>query len=217
METPLVFGGFSQETVERFGDRFRAMGLTPVAGLGGADPTAVQPEPLVPGSRGERGAGARGSVDGGDLHGDLCRSDAAAGVRASDYAVWAGGYADDQGGGGGYAGLAAECVQDYQYDGDGWGVYGGPGVGDYGAVRGEGADDSGGRWRWRRPRLGTSRRAAKTLHFEVLDNRQLTPSAMLVSVYQSLQANECGGGGDELPGDGRAGGEGAAAGADCRG
>ena len=34
METPLVFGGFSQEAVERFGDRFRAMGLTPVAGLG---------------------------------------------------------------------------------------------------------------------------------------------------------------------------------------
>ena len=50
METPLMFGGFSQETVERFGDRFRAMGLTPVAGLGGADPKAVQPEPLVPGS-----------------------------------------------------------------------------------------------------------------------------------------------------------------------
>ena len=36
--------------MERFGDRFRAMGLTPVAGLGGANPTAVQPEPLVPGS-----------------------------------------------------------------------------------------------------------------------------------------------------------------------
>ena len=30
---------------------------------------------------------------------------------------------------------------------------------------------------------------AKTFHFEVLDNRQLTPSAMLVSVYQSLQTN----------------------------
>jgi len=27
----------------------------------------------------------------------------------------------------------------------------------------------------------------KTFHFEVLDNRQLTPSAMLVSIYQSLQ------------------------------
>jgi hypothetical protein len=30
---------------------------------------------------------------------------------------------------------------------------------------------------------------AKMLHFEVLDNRQLTPSTMLVSVYQSLQTN----------------------------
>jgi hypothetical protein len=29
----------------------------------------------------------------------------------------------------------------------------------------------------------------KTLHFEVLDNRELTPSTMLVSVYQSLQTN----------------------------
>src|ERR1700761_8468586 len=28
IETPLVMGGFNQETVERFGDRFRAMGLT---------------------------------------------------------------------------------------------------------------------------------------------------------------------------------------------
>jgi len=50
METPLMFGGFSQETVERFGDRFRAMGLTPVAGLGGSDAKTAQPEPLVPGS-----------------------------------------------------------------------------------------------------------------------------------------------------------------------
>jgi hypothetical protein len=34
---------------------------------------------------------------------------------------------------------------------------------------------------------GKASSSAKTLHFEVLDNRQLTPSAMLVSVYQSLQ------------------------------
>ena len=50
METPLVFGGFWQEAVDRFGDQFRAMGMTPVAGLGGADATAEQPEPMVPGS-----------------------------------------------------------------------------------------------------------------------------------------------------------------------
>ena len=50
IETPLIFGGFSQEAVDRFGDRFRALGLTPVAGLGGSDPTISQPEPLIPGS-----------------------------------------------------------------------------------------------------------------------------------------------------------------------
>ena len=50
IETPLVFGGFSQEVVDRFGGRFRALGLTPVAGLGGSDAGAKQPEPLIPGS-----------------------------------------------------------------------------------------------------------------------------------------------------------------------
>src|ERR1035441_1713774 len=51
IETALVFGGFSQEAVERFGGRFRALRMTPVAGLGGAaEPGTKQPEPLVPGS-----------------------------------------------------------------------------------------------------------------------------------------------------------------------
>jgi hypothetical protein len=51
IETALVFGGFSQDAVARFGDQFRALGMTPVAGLGGAAPAGTkQPEPLVPGS-----------------------------------------------------------------------------------------------------------------------------------------------------------------------
>jgi hypothetical protein len=51
IETPLVASGVSQDTLDRFGDRFRALGLTPIAGLGGsADPNAKQPEPLIPGS-----------------------------------------------------------------------------------------------------------------------------------------------------------------------
>ena len=94
METPLVFGGFSQETVDRFGDRFRAMGLTPVAGgRSGSDGSAARAAGT--GNGGEPGAGAGGSVDGGDLYGDVCRPEAAPGVRASDYAVWAGTDADD--------------------------------------------------------------------------------------------------------------------------
>ncbi len=50
IEAPLVFGGFSKDAVERFGDRFRGMGLEPVAGLGGVDAAQKQPEPLIPGS-----------------------------------------------------------------------------------------------------------------------------------------------------------------------
>jgi hypothetical protein len=56
IETPLVFSGFSQEAVKLFGDRFRALGLTPVAGLGGSalsgDSSAVPnvTAPLEPGS-----------------------------------------------------------------------------------------------------------------------------------------------------------------------
>jgi len=51
IETALVFGGFSREAVDRFGERFRELGMSPVAGLGGAAAAGTkQPEPLVPGS-----------------------------------------------------------------------------------------------------------------------------------------------------------------------
>ena len=91
METPLVFGGFSQETVERFGDRFRAMGLTPVAGLGGADSDGGAAGAAGAGECGECGAGAGGSVDGGDVHGDVCRSEDGcwrAGIRLRSMGRW---------------------------------------------------------------------------------------------------------------------------------
>ncbi|WP_263418378.1 SpoIVB peptidase S55 domain-containing protein [Terriglobus albidus] len=50
METSLVFTGFSQDTVALFRDRFTALGLNPVAGIGSASPGEKQPEPIVPGS-----------------------------------------------------------------------------------------------------------------------------------------------------------------------
>lgn len=37
IETPLVFSGFSPQAVKAFGARFRNLGLTPVAGLGGSE------------------------------------------------------------------------------------------------------------------------------------------------------------------------------------
>ncbi|WP_419806999.1 SpoIVB peptidase S55 [Terriglobus sp.] len=50
ISTPLVFSGFTPDTLDRFGTNFRALGLEPVSGLGGASPETPQPEPIVPGS-----------------------------------------------------------------------------------------------------------------------------------------------------------------------
>lgn len=50
IEESLVFSGFTPETLTRFGDAFRRVGLEPVAGLGSANPDQHQAAPLVPGS-----------------------------------------------------------------------------------------------------------------------------------------------------------------------
>jgi hypothetical protein len=51
IETPLVFNGYSPEAIKLWQDRFGpSSGLTAVAGIGGASPGKSQPEPLVPGS-----------------------------------------------------------------------------------------------------------------------------------------------------------------------
>ena len=49
IETPLVFSGFSESTLQAFGDKFTAVGVVPVMGAGSVS-GGVQPEPLEPGS-----------------------------------------------------------------------------------------------------------------------------------------------------------------------
>jgi len=49
IETPLVFNGFSEDTVQRFASQFSAAGIVPVMGAGSVS-DAKQPEPLEPGS-----------------------------------------------------------------------------------------------------------------------------------------------------------------------
>jgi hypothetical protein len=46
---PLVFNGFSEETLQRFAPYFKAAGVTPVMGIGSAS-GEKQPEPIEPGS-----------------------------------------------------------------------------------------------------------------------------------------------------------------------
>src|SRR5205085_2498959 len=49
IDTPLVFNGFSEETVRRFAPQFAAVGVVPVMGIGSAS-DQKQPEPIEPGS-----------------------------------------------------------------------------------------------------------------------------------------------------------------------
>ncbi len=49
IETPLVFNGFSDETLQRYAPQFAAAGIVPVMGIGSAS-DRKQPEPIEPGS-----------------------------------------------------------------------------------------------------------------------------------------------------------------------
>jgi hypothetical protein len=50
IETPLVFSGFSPEAIKLWRDNLPASGLTASSGMGGGSSNQPQPEPIVPGS-----------------------------------------------------------------------------------------------------------------------------------------------------------------------
>jgi hypothetical protein len=50
IDTPLVFSGFSPEALALWKEHAPQLGLTPVAGLGGSSSDTPQPEPIIPGS-----------------------------------------------------------------------------------------------------------------------------------------------------------------------
>jgi hypothetical protein len=189
METPLMFGGFSQETVERFGDKFRAMGLTPVAGLGGADATVVQPEPLVPGS----------AVSAVLVRGDLSMAGTCTVTYVDPKRLLACGHPITQYGSVDMPMTKAVVLTSLASPLNSFKIINTTET--VGAFTEDRASAIMGRFGMQArmipvevevvPPAGADKPAtsAKTLHFEVLDNRQLTPSTMLVSVYQSLQTN----------------------------
>lgn len=186
METPLVFGGFSQETVDRFGDRFRSLGLTPVAGLGGSDTKAVQPEPLVPGS----------AVSAVLVRGDLSMAGTCTVTYVDPKRLLACGHPITQFGPVNIPMTKAEVLASLASPLNAFKIINTTEtvgaftedrasaiLGEFGTVARmipvtvEVAP----------PAIEGKAAPLKTFHFEVLDNRQLTPSAMLASVYQTLQ------------------------------
>ncbi|WP_433973101.1 SpoIVB peptidase S55 [Tunturiibacter lichenicola] len=190
METPLVFGGFSEETVERFGDRFRAMGLTPVVGLGGADSAAVQPEPLVPGS----------AVSAILVRGDLSMAGTCTVTYLDPKRLLACGHPITQYGPVDMPMTKAMVLATLASPLNAFKIINTTET--VGAFTEDRASAIMGRFGVEArmipvvvevvppPNMDKAAPSqTKTFHFEVLDNRQLTPSAMLVSVYQSLQTN----------------------------
>jgi len=189
METPLMFGGFSQETVERFGDRFRAMGLTPVAGLGGADAKTAQPEPLVPGS----------AVSAVLVQGDLSLSGTCTVTYVDPTRLLACGHPITQFGPVDMPMTKAYVLASLASPLNAFKIINTTET--VGAFTEDRASAIMGRFGVAARMIpvvvevvppanaGGAEGTAKTFHFEVLDNRQLTPSAMLVSVYQTLQGN----------------------------
>ncbi|HEX2919500.1 MAG TPA: SpoIVB peptidase S55 [Edaphobacter sp.] len=186
METPLVFSGFSPETVERFGDRFRAMGMTPVAGLGGADSAAVQPEPLVPGS----------AVSAVLVRGDLSVAGTCTVTYVDSKRLLACGHPITQYGPVDMPMTKAAVVATLPSPLNAFKIVNTTET--VGAFTEDRASAIMGRFGTKArmipvtvevvsPATAAMSAKDKTYHFEVLDNRQLTPSAMLVSVYQSLQ------------------------------
>jgi len=189
METPLVFGGFSPEAVERFGDRFRAMGLTPVAGLGGADDTAAQPEALVPGS----------AVSAVLVRGDLSMAGTCTVTYVDPKRLLACGHPITQDGPVDMPMTKADVLTSLASPLNAFKIINTTET--VGAFTEDRASAIMGRFGVKArmipvqvevvPPAGEG--AAKTVHFEVLDNRDLTPSTMLVSVYQSLKGNNASG------------------------
>jgi SpoIVB peptidase S55 len=187
METPLVFGGFSQEAVNLFGDRFRAMGLTPVAGLGGSDANALQPEPVVPGS----------AVSAVLVRGDLSMAGTCTVTYVDPTRLLACGHPITQYGPVDMPMTKAEVVATLASPLNAFKIVNTTQT--VGAFTEDRASAILGRFGATARMIpvavevvpsamaGKPAPEPKTMHFEVLDNRQLTPSAVLVSIYQSLQ------------------------------
>jgi hypothetical protein len=190
METPLMFGGFSQETVERFGDRFRAMGLTPVAGLGGADAKAVQPEPLVPGS----------AVSAVLVRGDLSMAGTCTVTYVDPTRLLACGHPITQFGPVDMPMTKAYVLASLASPLNAFKIINTTET--VGAFTEDRASAIMGQFGVAARMIpvvvevvppANQTTPVKTFHFEVLDNRGLTPSTMLVSVYQTLQGNNTSG------------------------
>jgi hypothetical protein len=194
IDTPLVFSGFSPEAVKLFGDRFRALGLMPVAGLGGttsggSDPDLSDQKPagkLLPGS----------AVSALLVKGDLEIAATCTVTLVDPSQVLACGHPLTQFGNVSIPMANADVVTTLASPMNSFKIV------NTGRIIGSFTDD---RASAIRGVLGESAQMIpvsihlhdggdkRTLHIQVIDNPDITPAALMVSLYQSLmQTNNYG-------------------------
>lgn len=183
IDTPLVFNGFSQDTVTRYGEGFRAMGLEPVSGIGSAEPETLQPEPIVPGS----------AVSAVLVRGDLNVAATCTVTYVDEHQLLACGHPITQFGDVSIPMTKAQVLATLPSPMNAFKIVNTTEtVGSFTQDRANAVAGTFGRTARMipvsvavTPATG-SNLPAQALHFEVLDNRQLTPQVMLAAVFQSL-------------------------------
>jgi hypothetical protein len=187
IETPLVFTGFSPEAIKLWQDHLPPnSGLTAVAGIGGSSSNEAQPDPIVPGS----------AISAVLIRGDLDISATCTVTYVDAKQLLACGHPITQFGPVSMPMTKAEVVATLASPLNAFKIINTTET--VGSFTQDRQSAIGGL-------LGTSARMipvsvtvssgsepqtpAKKLHFEVIDNLQITPSAVLVSIYQALQSS----------------------------
>lgn len=188
--TPLVFSGFTAQTIERFGDSFRKLGLEPVAGLGAATPDKAQPEPIVPGS----------AVSAIMARGDLNIAATCTVTYVDAKQLLACGHPITQYGGVTLPMTKAEVLATLPSPQNAFKIVNTTET--VGAFTEDRSNAIAGSFGLAAPMIPVSVELspaegsglpARTLHFEVLNNRELTPQVLLAGVYQSLSGTNTAG------------------------
>lgn len=183
IDTPLVFNGFSNAALQQYGDGFRAMGLEPVSGIGSASPDTKQPEPIVPGS----------AVSAVLARGDLNVAATCTVTYVDAHQLLACGHPITQFGDISIPMTKAEVLATLPSPMNAFKIVNTTET--VGAFTQDRANAVAGTFGQSArmipvavsvtPAAGSGL-PAQSLHFEVLDNRQLTPQVMLASIFQSL-------------------------------
>ena len=183
IDTPLVFNGFSSDAIARYGGSFRSMGMEPVSGIGSASPDTLQPEPIVPGS----------AVSAVLARGDLNVAATCTVTYVDAKQLLACGHPITQFGNISIPMTKAEVLATLPSPMNAFKIVNTTEtVGSFTQDRANAVAGTFGRTARMIPvsvevsPAPGSGLPAQSLHFEVLDNRQLTPQVMLASIFQSL-------------------------------